>query len=69
MEEKRPDELNDESLDSVNGGGSYLIPDENPYSQIGMNGQVRCGNCRRIVRPRFSRAMNEYTCPNCGEIL
>ncbi len=66
MEERKPRELNEVTLDQVNGGGFALVPQEQ-NSQTSLSGKYRCGNCGHVDYPKV--VDGELCCPNCNKPL
>lgn len=58
MEDKKTDELNDERLDDVNGGNTFVAP----------NFKKWCSNCKAMVSFRvvYEDRTTRYECLDCG---
>ena len=68
MEEKKINEMIDEKLDEVAGGGDhgFAIP-EKGYSQTSLSGVWKCRNCEYIGLPKYVNG--KMCCAKCGEPL
>lgn len=66
MEKKKSNELNEETLDEVTGGGGFSIW-AGGYSQASLSGEYRCGSCRHSVFPKTVNGVK--ICPDCNNPL